>query len=536
MTGVFAAIARSMRLLEDAIALLRTGGLTALAMYLVGTLPLAMSLLATWGLFARTRASTSELAGMSLAISVSLVWAKCWQNRFAAVLIEELGDRDDEPWTFTRRVRLVGTQALAAAITTPLLLIAFLLVLPMIWIYPFCQHLTILLDGRRGLREAWNEAWSRSRRRAASNAGWVLVVVPMVAWVVLVNLAVIGQLLPLLLEGLLAVDTPLSRWAGWASSPTWLGISLVLTWLAIDMTIKAAMATHTFRDQARTSGVDLLAQVRRLAARSTILLAAIALLVMSSPLLAQAAGPIERPPSVQPTQLDGAIDQVLRQQKYNWRQQRSGSPDRTFLDAISEWIDKQIDAFWEWLESLFERDKEMTEPIQQDGRSEPSGLSDTVQWVTIGLVAIAIGAVAWVVVKRMRDKPVQPASAGVVAVVADEPDVSDESVTADALPEDDWLAMARRLEEEGKPRLALRALFLSDLAYLGRRDLLRPAKHKSNRDYLRELARRSLHEPTRVDAMERNTRLFERCWYGRHEATGALLAEFRQGQREVRSA
>src|SRR6056297_2625500 len=62
VTGVFAAIARSMRLLEDAISLLRTGGLTALAMYLVGTLPLAMSLLATWGLFARTRASTSELA------------------------------------------------------------------------------------------------------------------------------------------------------------------------------------------------------------------------------------------------------------------------------------------------------------------------------------------------------------------------------------------------------------------------------------------------------------------------------------------
>ncbi len=537
MSGVFEAISRSMRLLEDAIALLRTGGLTTLAMYLVGTLPLAMSLLVTWGLFARTRASTTELAGMTLAISVSLIWAKCWQNRFAAALIEELGDRDDEPWTFTRRVRLVGTQALAAAITTPLLLVAVPLVLPIIWIYPFCHHLTILLDGRRGLREAWNEAWLRSRRRAGSNVGWVLLVVPAMALVILVNLAVIGQLLPLLLEALLAVDTPLSRWAGWASSPTWLGISLVLTWLAIDMTVKAAMATHSFRDQARASGVDLLAQVRRLAARSTILLAAIALLAMSSPAIAQAPAPSERPPSLEPAQLDEAIDEVFEQQKYNWRKQRTGSPDRTFLDTISEWIGEQYTAFIKWLKSLFENDDESAElregPVS---RPEQRGLSDLVQWLTIGLVAIAVLAVTWVVVKRMRDRPVLPPADAVVAAVSDEPDVSDESVTADALPEDDWLAMARRLEEEGKPRLALRALFLSDLAHLARRDFLRLAKHKSNRDYLRELTRRSLSEPRRIDAMEQNTRLFERCWYGRHEASASVLAEFRRNQREVRTA
>lgn len=542
MSGLWRAISRGISLLEDGVALLRTAGLAAVAMYLIGTVPLVMSLLAMWGLFARTRATGTDLASCSLAIALSLIWAKCWKNRSAAMLLEELGDRDDAPWTLFRRTRFAGTQAMGAAVTTPLMLVSIALVLPLIWVWPFCHYLTILLDGRRTFHQAWRQAWRRSCTHAVTNAGWVLFVVPFMGLILLVNLIVIGAFLPVLVEMLLAMDTPLSRWKGWSSSPTWLGICLVLCWLAIDGTLHSGLTIHTFRDQARASGVDLLAAVRRFGAKAAMLVLAVAgaaMVAVPAPALAQQVGG----GGVEPGQVDDAIEDVFRQRKYGWRKQRSAESDATFLDDLNEWMEEQKQAIAQWWEEVFGSDEE--EPAEPDveyggdrnGTQPPSGegLISLIQWLTVILLVAAIGAAAWVVVKRMRDKPVEAAGTPALAA-ADEPDVSDETVTADQLPEDDWLALARRLEEEGKPRLALRALFLSDLAHLARRDLLDLAKHKSNRDYLRELQRRSRYEPSRPAAMERNTRLFERCWYGRHAATPELLTEFRGNQREVRTA
>jgi hypothetical protein len=545
MTGLGRPIGRALSLLEDAVGLIRSAGLPAVAMYLIGTLPLAMSLLVMWVLFARMQASGADLAGMSLAVTVSLVWAKCWQNRFTGVLLAELGEEGDESFPqklsakYARRLRLLGTQSLGAAITTALLLFSVPLVLPLVWVYPFCQHLMILLDGRRTFREAWSQAWARSTAHASVNAAWGLVLVPLTGLVLLVNFQTIGFFLPYLLEILLAVDTPLSRWSSWAQSPTWMGISLLLTWLTLDLAVKSAMTLHSFRDRARTSGVDLLAAVRRLGKSAAVMALAV---VCLSACPAHGAPPAQQ--GKQAADLDEALDEVFQQRKYSWRKQRDVSPNRTFLDDVHDWLEKQKEAFGKWWDKVFGNEQEGEEDDEtsysQDGDTgqnrAPKGLTGVVQLVTGILLVVAIGAVAWVVVKRMRDNPPETVASASQTTAGDEPDVSDETVTADQLPEDEWLAMARRLEEEGKPRLALRALFLSDLAHLAHRDLLILVKHKSNRDYLYELARRARHEPTRPAAMERNIRLFERCWYGRHETSNDVLAAFRENQREVRTA
>ena len=71
------------------------------------------------------------------------------------------------------------------------------------------------------------------------------------------------------------------------------------------------------------------------------------------------------------------------------------------------------------------------------------------------------------------------------------PDLNSEDVVASQLPEDEWLRLAREMMERGELRLAIRALYLATLAHLGLRELISIARHKSNRDYQRELLRRA---------------------------------------------
>ena len=183
-----------------------------------------------------------------------------------------------------------------------------------------------------------------------------------------------------------------------------------------------------------------------------------------------------------------------------------------------------------------ETDREEIIPDQSEGQAQVGGswlpgLLKILTWV------LAAGAIAGAIVfavrslrkQRSKEEP-QPEEE------APEIDVSDESVRADALPEDEWLALADRLAGEGDLRLALRAVFLAELAHLARLDLISLARHKSDREYLRELARRARDLPDVHQAMDWSVRTFERSWYGRHEVTNALLAEMRQYCGRVRAA
>jgi len=46
------------------------------------------------------------------------------------------------------------------------------------------------------------------------------------------------------------------------------------------------------------------------------------------------------------------------------------------------------------------------------------------------------------------------------------PDLADENIRADQLPEDGWTKLARELLERGEFRLAMRAFYLASLAHL----------------------------------------------------------------------
>ena len=106
------------------------------------------------------------------------------------------------------------------------------------------------------------------------------------------------------------------------------------------------------------------------------------------------------------------------------------------------------------------------------------------------------------------------------------PDVSDENVGADQLPEDGWMKLARELLERGEFRLAMRAFYLANLAHLAQRNLISLARFKSNRDYQRELSRRGHSSPDLLSVFGDNLTVFERIWYGLHEVDGDSVGRF----------
>jgi hypothetical protein len=115
------------------------------------------------------------------------------------------------------------------------------------------------------------------------------------------------------------------------------------------------------------------------------------------------------------------------------------------------------------------------------------------------------------------------------------PDLTDESIGAEQLPEDGWTTLARELLGRGEFRLALRAFYLASLANLAARNLITLAKFKSNRDYQLELSRRGHSFPDLLSVFGANVSVFDRIWYGLHEINRDLVNQFAANVDRIRT-
>jgi hypothetical protein len=159
-----------------------------------------------------------------------------------------------------------------------------------------------------------------------------------------------------------------------------------------------------------------------------------------------------------------------------------------------------------------------------------------VQGLILLLVVIVAGLLVFLLVRlwRYRDRAgVEEVAAQAIVPV---PDLTDEDVAADQLPEDGWITMARDLLSRGDLRLALRAFYLATLAHLAQRNLVTIARHKSNRDYERELGRRAHALPELTSRFNENVSIFDRIWYGMHEVNDALLEHFQRNVERIKTS
>jgi hypothetical protein len=308
-----------------------------------------------------------------------------------------------------------------------------------------------------------------------------------------------------------------------------------LAFLCVDPIMKAIYVLRVFQGESLQSGEDLRAALKPFSAGRGTLAAGLMLalsLAVALPSQAQTAVPSHpAAESIQPQELDRAINEVIQQRKYAWRLPRERVAESSesepgfiarFFQRVGKMIRDAARATVEWLGKVLQK---LFRPLRVAPGTPGYGWIMTKQMLLYGLLALVLSAIALLLLrfwkKRQRESRLVATQA-----LQPVPDLTDESVAADQLPEDGWTALARELLARGELRLALRAFYLASLAHLAERNLVSLARFKSNRDYERELQRRAHAFPGLQHLFGENVSAFDRVWYGRYEATGELVAQF----------
>ena len=221
------------------------------------------------------------------------------------------------------------------------------------------------------------------------------------------------------------------------------------------------------------------------------------------------------------------LDGVLTAPEYAWRNPSRVEAPPGWLEQFNDFLRDAFASFGRalgrlgraissWLSSLFPQ----VSGIQMGGADGMNVVVKILSWVIIIGAATVLTLILVKVVSQRR--PVTPPAAPVAAPT---PDLESEDTTADQLPEDEWLRLARQKVEDGDLRQALRALFLAALSLLGAQGLILIKKSKSNFDYERELRHKLNFTPGLDEIFSADRKLFERCWYGAYPVTNA---EFEQ--------
>ena len=184
------------------------------------------------------------------------------------------------------------------------------------------------------------------------------------------------------------------------------------------------------------------------------------------------------------------LDEILQRPEF-----QKPKEDKSILQQLADALD-------EWLSALFRR----SPPAEIDQpQVDLSPVGAILNYVVIALAVAIIGFVAW----RFLLPLVGNRSGRKKAGKKEPRIILGEQLAADATA-DDLLSQADRLAASGELRAAIRKGYISALCDLSDRKVLGLARHKTNRDYLRDVKKRDeIYQP-----MTGMTGIFERHWYG----------------------
>ena len=514
-------------LMEDAAGLMRRVPAGALFYFFVGSVPFALGLLLAWYGLTQPRTSDAAWAGESLLLAALLIWMNCWRSVYALKLRQELSGTPETAWTARRVSNLVAIQALAGASKLLVLPLSALIVFPWANVVAFYRSLTVVA-GREDLDPA--EAYRRARQMARFHPGqsWAaLALLFFFEAVLAVNLIAVLGLLPQLIRVLTGYESAFSR-SGlyFVLNPVFFVLLLLCTWLLFDPYVQAVYSIRSFQAESEETGEDLRSGLRRIRAASAVLAWAAVLLTV---------GGVARA-DVAPADLEQAVHQAMQAPEYDWRFPPATAAAPTgWVASLAERVITAVRNAAEAAGRLLSRlvrwliDRLFPRGAGQPGAPPPGRGLD---WTVAALLVFVVAAGALFAWQRRhargRAKPA-PSTEAAAAVRLDSPDLS-----ADALSEDQWLEVAEHYLAEQNFRFALRALYLSSLAWLGRREFLAIHPGKTNYEYEREFKRRTRGFAGACALFSANVAAFERAWYGLHAVTADEAQEFRRTANELR--
>jgi hypothetical protein len=526
-------------LLEEAVHLLRKAPLFLLSGYYIGTLPFILGLFYFWADMSRSADARSYHAVASLGIALLYIWMKCWHVVFAARVKMNISGQPVPQWSFQRILSLAETQTLIHATAFFILPLAALLAIPFGWCYAFYQNVTAeAITELSDLKALCKKAWFQARLWPRQNH-ILLSIFFLFGIIVFLNIAGAIYILPHLLKKYLGIESMFTLSGSHVINTTFWVVTIGISYLCMNPLVKTVYVLRCFYGAALKSGDDLKTELKGLMPGRTgmvigLLLAA---LLAAHPIASMAT----ETAFTSPEALDRSIDEVMAQREFTWRMPREITAENEKaprgpiasvvawiidklgkgLKAVINWIDKLIN----WLIDLL--------PSADHRISSPD--ENWIKSVRVAVIVLLIGllcTLVYILWRSWRRRQTVQAEIAATAVEST-PDLEDESTSADDLPVNRWLELARELAEKGSLRQAIRAFYLAILADLAAHELITIEKFKSNREYEIELRRRAHQKEGLLNAFSKSRVVFERVWYGMYKISRPDLDHYAAIQKRL---
>ena len=498
-------------LLERALELLRHKGLQGVSIYAIGALPMACALLFYFADMAYNSRSNTHLAEYSLVLTLLFLWKNIWQAVFSNSLYDSLTG-DVRSWTRPRILRMILVTTAVQPLALILLPIAIVATLPYPQVLGFFKNLQLFSAGE--VPNPVGLSWRLSLYGAKQNY-IALGVISLASLLTFLNCGFLLLTLPQLAKTFLGVESDLARMGPGVASPVLLVAVCLIVYLVFDPLLDAFYAIRCFHSETAETAEDLRIDFRRAAGIGLILM------------LTVTAMHAQQQPSPSVNKIDKAIEKVLERDEFLWRAPKEGD-NPAWLTSLNRMWTRATDWFGKLLKKMFDKDKDQSLPPLAGGADRST--LETMLFIAAAVFLVALGAIFY----WQRSQTQAPVTGVATTLHAVAVDLKDETVTADQLPEEEWLALANAEADKGEFRLATRALYLAVLNHLMHRNLVSIKKWKSGLEYLRELERRARQSPQVPQLFGQYLLLFEQGWYGTHRVGSETYQLLRSQIEELR--
>jgi hypothetical protein len=529
-------------LIEEALSLLRRLPFLTYAGLYIGATPFVLCFLMYLLSLTRNPNARDEIVGYAAALTVLYVWLRIWQTVFAAAIWRERAGAPAVEWSGRTIRHVVWAHAVYSPASLVGLVISTILVFPMAWAYAFHQNLCLLaLPGFSPAPTVEPRFQSKGRASRPRSLSWeqarlwpgqnhlLMTILSLITVVVFINVLSVLLLLPFLIRFLIGWESIFTRLGAAILYPKVLTAAVALTYLAVAPLVRAVYVLRCFYGLSLKTGGDLLSELHRWRGVKVAAGLLLMVLLLGAPGLTCRAATLvpaarQAESAVSPRSLNDSIDRVLKEQKHAWRAPRKApQPDegmlgdvgraiRRFLDKLADWVGKLLD----WLS-----------PESSGGPSASNRKGFDIKAVSKILLVVCVAAVIVLVFRTLlgRRRKVGPK---IVDATTQPPDLRQADLSPGQLPEDGWLTLASEMMERGDLRLAIRAVYLAALAFLGAQELVTLTRYKSNRDYLKELQRKARGTGRILSRFDEMVGRFERVWYGNHVADETQFGEMKK--------
>lgn len=255
--------APALDLVEEAVHILRSMPAGMLSAYFIGNLPFALGFLYFLAEMSHSASAGDHLFEYSFFLAWLYLWMKSWQAVFSVWLISWLAGAESSShdlFSFRKVLHLVKLQVI---IQPHQIYVLPLSLLALAWPYAFFQSVTAMGDGSSDIRTVLRRSWQLAQIWPFQNYR-IILILSMFLVVVILNVAVLIVFLPSLIQWLSGVETPFSLSKMYLLlNTTYLSVVVIIGWLCMSPLSKVVYVLRCFYGESRKSGIDLLAEFRR---------------------------------------------------------------------------------------------------------------------------------------------------------------------------------------------------------------------------------------------------------------------------------